>query len=173
MPKEHRLTEALRAKLAKPAGRLYAAEDVWGGEFSAVVKDARLVISVGDRVTETFGLGGRVPDVQVVDSLENRKERRPPKVAHSRLLAVENPAGTITDEAVEGIKEAFRGDMPVRVSVNGEEDLLAIPAIALAPEGAVVFYGQPGEGVVAVKVDAASKARNRELLARIGLPETA
>jgi len=52
-----------------------------------------------------------------------------------------------------------------------EEDLLAIPVIALAPVSAIIFYGQPGEGIVVVKSDADSKSRNRELLAEIGISE--
>ena len=39
------------------------------------------------------------------------------------------------------------------IVVDGEEDLLALPAIALAPLTSVILYGQPDEGLVIVKVD--------------------
>ena len=171
MPREYVLPEKLRAKLAKPIGRLYSAKEILGQDFARVIAEAPMVITVGDRVTETLGSLGRVPDVQVVDSLENRKERKPPAVPFARKIAVKNPAGRITEEAIGGIRDAFRGRKPVRVAVEGEEDLLAIPVIALAPVSAIIFYGQPGEGIVVVKSDADSKSRNRELLAEIGISE--
>jgi len=39
----------------------------------------------------------------------------------------------------------------------------------MAPASAVVFYGQPGEGVVAIRADAITKSRNREILAKMGI----
>ncbi|MGP8125206.1 MAG: GTP-dependent dephospho-CoA kinase family protein [Nitrososphaerales archaeon] len=171
MPRVYRLPEDLRTELAKPIGRLFPAAEVDGRAFANIVMEAPMVITVGDRVTETLGALGRVPDVQVVDSRENRKERTPPDVAYARRIKVENPPGTITEDAIDGIREALRGRKPVRVAVRGEEDLLAIPVIALAPVSALVFYGQPGEGIVVVKADAGSKSRNRAILAEIGISE--
>jgi len=171
LPKVYRLPKGLRARLARPIGRLFSAEEVRGESFAEVVRNAPMVITVGDRVTETLGAQGRVPDLQVVDSKENRKERTPPAVAYTRKIEVDNPPGTITEGAIEGIREALLGQKPARVAVNGEEDLLALPVIALAPASAVVFYGQPGEGIVMVRADAESKSRNRAILAEIGVPE--
>ncbi len=167
----HKLPENLRSRLAKPLGRFFSAEEVKDPSFAEVVNESAFVITVGDRVTETLGGLGRTPDVQVVDSRENRKDRAPPDVAYARQIEVHNPAGTVTDEAIDGIRDAFRGRKPVRVLVEGEEDLLAIPVIALAPDSAVVFYGQPGEGIVVVRSDKESKARNRTILAEMGIPE--
>lgn len=171
MPKVYALPESLRTRLARPLGRLFSADEVRGQAFADVFKDATMVITVGDRVTETLGARGRVPDVQVVDSRENRKERAPPNVAYARKIEVENPPGTITEDAIEGIREALRGPKPARVAVRGEEDLLALPVIALAPLSTVIFYGQPGEGIVMVRADAESKSRNRAILADIGVSE--
>ncbi|MDA4125338.1 MAG: DUF359 domain-containing protein [Thaumarchaeota archaeon] len=167
----YKLPVTLRPRLAKPLGHLYSGEEVRGHSFAELVRDSAFVISVGDRVTETLGAMGRAPDVQVVDSKENRRERALPEVEYVRQIDVHNPAGTVTDEAINGIREAFRGNKPVRVLVEGEEDLLAIPAIAVAPDSAMVFYGQPGEGIVAVKVDKESKTRNRVILSEMGIPE--
>jgi uncharacterized protein (UPF0218 family) len=41
---------------------------------------------------------------------------------------------------------------PVRIFVNGEEDLLVLPVCIHAPDNAVVMYGQPHEGLVIVKI---------------------
>jgi uncharacterized protein (UPF0218 family) len=151
-------------------GTLFEAAKVGKAPFLRAVGRSTVVITVGDRVTESFGKMGRVPDVQVVDALENRVKRRPPEVAFSRAIRVRNPAATITREAIEGVGDAIRGQKPARVLVDGEEDLLAIPAVVLAPMGAGVFYGQPGVGVVMVRVSAASKSRNRAILRRMGAP---
>ena len=53
----------------------------------------------------------------------------------------------------------------VLVRVDGEEDLAALPAVLVAPDGAAVVYGQPGEGMVLVTVDEARRDRCRDLLA--------
>ena len=73
---------------------------------------------------------------------------------------------------MESIKDAFGTRKPARVLVNGEEDLLAIPAIIFAPEGSSLFYGQPGQGIVMVTVDTAAKLRSRAILKRMGFPGT-
>lgn len=167
---QFKLPEALRPKLAKPMGRLFTKEEIRSGDFAAAVRATRFVVSVGDRVTETLAEMGRPPDVQIVDSRENRKDRKPPRAEHANLITVKNPAGYITMEAIAGIKRAFSGKRPARVLVSGEEDLLAIPAVVLAPTSAGIFYGQPGEGIVMVVVSREAKARNKELLRQLGAP---
>ena len=61
------------------------------------------------------------------------------------------------------------GKKPARVQVDGEEDLMAIIAIVIAPRGSVVLYGQPGVGVVAVEVGPGSKSRSRTILRKMGI----
>lgn len=169
MRRVYRLPEELRPRLARPLGRVFSAEEAQGDEFNALVAQASMAITVGDRVTETLGGMGRVPEVQVVDGLERRNRREPPEVPYRRLVRVKNPPGTLTIGAIDGMKKAFGGTKPVRVLVEGEEDLMAMVAVALAPVSSVVFYGQPGVGVVAVKVNAVSKTRNRALLSGMGI----
>jgi GTP-dependent dephospho-CoA kinase len=159
------LTESLRRKLKRPLGRLFPPSDVRGEEFLSLVTGSTLVATVGDRVTETLQeTTGRSPDVFVVDGMERRAAREIPRVAHGPTLKAKNPAGRITNAARSAIKRAFAGEKPAMVLIDGEEDLLTIPAVIEAPLGAVVFYGQPMEGVVAVKVDEKSKESARELL---------
>jgi len=162
---DHVLTPNLRRKLKKPLGRLFPAMDVRGEDFLALVASASMVVTVGDRVTETLQeTMGKSPDVFVVDGMERRVAREVPRVAHGSTIRAKNPAGTITKAARTAMKRAFAGEKPVMVLIEGEEDLLTIPAVIDAPLGAVVFYGQPLEGVVAVEVDARSKASAREIL---------
>jgi uncharacterized protein (UPF0218 family) len=67
-------------------------------------------------------------------------------------LTVKNPAAEITSESVSLIQKAFTMQSPVRIFVDGEEDLLVLPVCIHAPENAIVMYGQPHEGLVIVKI---------------------
>ena len=169
MSRLYRLPEDMRSQLASPLGHVFTGEETEGPDFQKLVTKSPMVVTVGDRVTDTLGGMGRTPDVQVVDGFERRAKREPPTVPYARLVKVKNPAGTLTLGAISGMKSAFVGKKPVRVLVDGEEDLMAMLAIAMAPAYAVVFYGQPGVGVVAVKADASAKARNRAILAKMGI----
>jgi uncharacterized protein (UPF0218 family) len=162
------LTPSLRRKLKKPLGRLFPAMDVRGEEFLSLVAGSSFVVTVGDRVTETLQeTTGRSPDVFVVDGMERRSAREIPRIAHGSTLTAKNPAGRITKAALGAMKKAFAGEKPVMVLIDGEEDLLTIPAVIDAPLGAVVFYGQPMEGVVAVEVDERAKAIARDVLRKM------
>ena len=120
---------------------------------------------MGDRVTETLYALGRTPDVQIVDGVERRKKREAPRVPFASLLKASNPAGTLTVESIRAVKSALAGRKPVRIMIDGEEDLLAIPAIEAAPLGSGVYYGQPGKGVVAVTVDDRAKSSVERMFA--------
>jgi uncharacterized protein (UPF0218 family) len=75
---------------------------------------------------------------------------------------VVNPPGHIVSTIVDEIGKAFKeGGL---VMVRGEEDLLVIPSVLALPEGVVVAYGQPGVGVVLVKIDKDKKEKAKELL---------
>jgi uncharacterized protein (UPF0218 family) len=164
-----RLPEALRPKLAEPLGEVFDSREAAGERFVKLAREASMVVTVGDRVTETLHSIGMTPAVHVVDGVERRSRRDPPEVPYARLVKVSNPAGTLTQDAIDGMREAFTGRKPVRVLVDGEEDLMAMLAIAMAPVSAIVFYGQPGAGVVAVKVNGMTKARNRAILSEMGI----
>ena len=159
------LTRSLRGRLKKPMGRFFTPEELTSPQFRKSFEDATLVITVGDRVTDTVHAIGRTPDVQVVDGRERREERREPDAPFKKLIEVSNPAGSLTSMAISAARRSFRErQRPVRILVKGEEDLMTIPALIYAPDGSVVFYGQPGKGVVMVTVDSSSRERARRVL---------
>jgi len=51
--------------------------------------------------------------------------------------------------------------------VEGEEDLLAIPAILESPDKAIIVYGQPSEGLVVVTASPDIKREVREMMNRM------
>lgn len=117
------------------------------------------VISIGDGTTEKMINFGLIPSLQIIDGLEKREKREPPKIENATELTVDNPAAEITSESISMIRKAFTLQTPVRLLVNGEEDLLVLPVCIYAPENAVVLYGQPNEGLVIVQIT--SEIRNR------------
>jgi len=122
------------------------------------------VITVGDRTTEKMIEFGLIPSLQIIDSKEKREKREPPKLANATELTVDNPAAEITPQSIDIIKQGFTMQPPVRISVNGEEDLLVIPVCVYAPENAIVLYGQPNEGLVIVKVNPEIRNKTQKLL---------
>jgi hypothetical protein len=127
------------------------------------------VVAVGDYCAADLVKRGVAIRVAVID----RKTKRRASNAGVAVLrdyhpvTLANPAGRIVKAAWTVLGEAFKSGGRVRVEVNGEEDLLALPAIALAPPGAAVVYGQPDEGAVVVAVDAAVKRRVQRFLSRM------
>ena len=85
----------------------------------------------------------------------------------ARVVRLKNPAATIAADAWPILSEAFKSEERVRVEVQGEEDLLALVCIALAPETAAVLYGMPGQGVVVVRAEPAAKSRVLDILRRM------
>ena len=56
----------------------------------------------------------------------------------------------------EACRDAMGWNGPTVIDVEGEEDLSPILLILLCPLGAVIMYGQPGEGIVVRRVDLAA-----------------
>jgi hypothetical protein len=123
---------------------------------------------VGDVVTDHL-LCETVPDVALVDGKTEREalDETVERGAFDRTVHVENPAATLSESLLEVLAEALDAGASTIVVVEGEEDLATVPAIAVAPEGASVVYGQPGEGMVHVRVDAETREAMREFLARM------
>ena len=53
---------------------------------------------------------------------------------------------------------------PIRLTVNGEEDLLVLPVCIHAPENSVILYGQPNKGLVLVQITTEIRNKAQALL---------
>lgn len=158
-----RLPDDLRDDLKAPLGPVFTDVD----ELLALVDGP--LIAIGDVVTATLVRAGKSPDLAVVDELT---ERAPVDDAVGDLvpepdLEVENPPATVTEELVEAMRDGLTADGSTTVLVVGEEDLAVLPALLLAPTGASVVYGQPGEGMVIVGVYDGVRDRARAWLERM------
>ena len=122
------------------------------------------IVTVGDRTTEKMIEFDLIPSLQIIDGKEKRAKREPPKLANATELTVDNPAAEITPQSIDIIKKAFTMQPPIRLCVNGEEDLLVIPVCIYAPENAIILYGQPNEGLVIVKITSEIRNKTQKLL---------
>jgi len=148
-----RLPEKLRDKLKIPLGTLLLEKDTNKENVLKKISNVSYIITVGDATTEKMLSFGIVPSLQIVDALEKRAKREPPTSAQIITnISCDNPAGEITENSIDQIKKAFKSKPPVRIMINGEEDLLVIPVCIFAPENSVVMYGQPNEGLVIVHI---------------------
>ncbi len=167
----------MRAELRKLHGMLYRGD---GPETTReIIRDLNnpaKIISVGDIVTFNLLRAGLVPNISLVDD-RTKRVQAPDKIMHGtkhpmfRTIIVENPPGTITEELLKGILKALSSDNPIRILVKGEEDLAALPAIAMAPISSVVIYGLPDEGAVSVVVTESKKKEIQSLLDKMKCKE--
>jgi hypothetical protein len=156
------------ALLKQPFGILIPDKQVTEPKIVSMLKDAKKVIAVGDATTDRLVGFNLTPDVAVIDGKERRSKRSYPDNYHARVLQCTNPAGTISKNAVKVLQDALQMSSPVRVVVEGEEDLLALPIFAMAPESSIVLYGQPLEGLVVVKITKSKQMQAKDLMDRIG-----
>ena len=147
-----RLPEKLRDQLKKPLGILILDNEATKENISRNISKDAFVITVGDATTEKMIKFGFDVSLQIVDSLEKRNKRDLPEGKVETILTCENPAAEITEESVSVIRKAFGMTPPVRIVVEGEEDLLVLPVAVYAPDDSVILYGQPNEGLVVVQV---------------------
>jgi len=152
-----KLTEELREKLKEPLGELHAYPD-WNGKF----------VSVGDECSFLAAKDSVRPLLIVYDNrirrhdISNEKKEAIEKMPGKKIM-VDNPAGTITDEAELAIKLGFE-HAPAKIEVKGEEDLLVLPCIMHAEEGTAIYYGQPERGIVKIIVNPESRKKAKEIL---------
>lgn len=160
-----KLPDNLREQLKIPLGILLPEVDVKKDTIQKHLPENCYVITVGDRTSEKMMDFGLTPALQIIDGQEKRVKRdTPDNIEILTNLTCNNPPAEITSQSIDTIKKAFNSEFPVRITVNGEEDLLVIPVCIYAPENSVVLYGQPNEGLVVVKITPEIRNKTQKLL---------
>jgi uncharacterized protein (UPF0218 family) len=166
------LQAELRSELKEPFGPVST-------DVDAVLASAgEPLVTVGDIVTYHVLQADTTPDVALVDERTERAAvdetvRRTVlgngASGFDREVEVANPPATLTADLLAALGGALdlAGLETTLLVVDGEEDLAALPAIAAAPDGATVLYGQPGEGVVDVTADSDVRERVVALVERM------
>lgn len=164
------LQESLRSELKDPLGPIYT-------DAEALLQDASPpLLAVGDVVTAHLLDAGHTPELAIVDEQTERSavddwvaDAIAGATGFDHELTVENEAATLSVSLLLSIRAAIAAaeDTATLLRVDGEEDLATLPAVCRAPGGATVVYGQPGEGMVRVTVDAETKQTAKELLEKM------
>lgn len=151
------LPAEMRTKLREPIG--FVTKDIH--EILSKLGDAQMVISVGDIVTFSLAEVGAQADLSIIDFKTRRHALKEHEKALLRSLAAlgadcTNQAGKIEHKAAKMVLDAVDTFLKTGkkniIKIEGEEDLLTLPAILSAPLGSLVIYGQYDEGAVAVTV---------------------
>ena len=167
-------TNELRNQLKSPLGLLVKDFEVTRELLEKYFHEPIVTVCVGDRTAERLNEFGFTVNLEIVDMMERRFARPSPNLSSEReVVRANNEAGSITSEALQKLDQILNmilrdAKKTVRLVIYGEEDLLALPVIAFFPDNTVVFYGQPGEGLVIVQSkDATQKAM--EIIAKVGI----
>lgn len=147
-----------------PLGELISDDQITESKLRNLLKEKIKITTVGDATTDRVFTAGITPDVQIVDGKSMRKARPFPGGSYDAEMKVVNDPGMISEQAMSVMVECYRGDRSTRIIVDGEEDLLVLPAINLSPIGAIVLYGQPKEGIVMVEVNNKVKRKVQTIL---------
>ena len=159
------LPENIRDQLKIPLGDLIHDNDPNKESIIKKISAESIIITVGDRTTENMLQLGIKPQIQIIDGLEKRNQCIvPADDTINTNLSCRNPPGEITEGSMQVIQKAFSCESPVRITVDGEEDLLVIPTCIFAPENSIVMYGQPNEGLVIVTITPEIRAKVQKIL---------
>ena len=159
-----KLPDSLRDQLKIPLGILLPIGQDNKRNIQKYLSDDSYIITVGDRTTEKMIDFDLIPSLQIIDGLEKRIKRDIIKLGNAFELKIDNPAAEITLQSIEIIKKAFTMNSPIRLTVNGEEDLLVLPVCIHAPENSVILYGQPNKGLVLVQITTEIRNKAQALL---------
>jgi GTP-dependent dephospho-CoA kinase len=166
MPVSYVVTSKMLSKFKEPFGKLIQ------GSFSETMNQLKeiirkekpsRIISVGDTVSRNLYEHQVFTHLSIIDNQSLRKKVEPQVFPDKDITKVKNPQGSITQEAIDAIRNAFQNEKPVQIVVDGEEDLLTLIAVLYAPENALVIYGQPHKGIVVVKVTREKRAEAEQI----------
>lgn len=161
------LPENLREEFHKPFGEL---EDI----KNLNIPKNSLVITVGDETSKKFNESLIKQNISVVDFKIARKEAFSSFAdlgfsGDEKVITAENPAGHITydlfSKALDILKSGFKGRIILKVA--GEEDLAVLPLILASPLNTIIYYGQPGAGLIKVLVSEVNKEYTYNLASKL------
>jgi len=89
------------------------------------------------------------------ESITNDERRIVNKAMHGRkIVRIKNRAGTISDETIKTVKDWLKNQEKIFIIIDGEDDLVAVPFILLAPKNKnyCIVYGIRDEGIIIKKI---------------------
>jgi len=164
----------LRSILKNPLGRLLLGSEKKIQTAALKVKEKLklfppvFLVTVGDIVTLSLVKERVIPDLSIVDFKVGRKQiyQNISQLGFSSKIRVKeaiNEPGTLNPELFQAIK-SFSGKSSLVIRVLGEEDLAVLPAVLLLPLNSFVCYGQPGKGIVVIKITERIKQKFKKVV---------
>jgi hypothetical protein len=156
------LPKKLKSELRKIWGiPIFGSKEEIVKKFEKISQEKKFqkIITVGDYCSLSLP-----SDVKIFDGKIKRKKV---KKVLPYFLTCQNPAGTIQKEVWPIIKKAIKERK--NIFVDGEEDLLVIPAVLLSEKKTAVVYGFPKKGVCLIEVNSKIKKILKQLLKKISL----
>lgn len=172
------LPKSLRRVLRHPLGRIFSSFLQFPAEYSIVTPDMYefggypMHISIGDVITRELQKTGITPMISIIDGKTQRKalnEEELKNIKQKDCLYALNEKGMIQISAIKMLNSLFnigQHKATKQLFIQGEEDLLTLPVILLAPLGSYVWYGQLGKGAVCVHITEKKKEKVYNLLKR-------
>lgn len=161
------LPDSLRETLRTPIGEV-------AKSIQNIIKQSPpYAITVGDIVTLSFLKENRQPDIAIIDLRTQRESLKNDELILLRSLPnipFTNAPGTINPQITSVwtamLKTVLSKQEKPTMLVTGEEDLLTLPAILLAPLNSLVIYGQSHVGAIVVNVTPEKKTFVKHLLSQ-------
>ncbi|XOB46778.1 MAG: DUF359 domain-containing protein [Candidatus Nealsonbacteria bacterium] len=125
-------------------------------KYKKLIKERKFkkIITIGDCCSLSLS-----SDIKIFDGKINRKKI---KKSLPFSLNCSNPPGTIQEKVWPIIKKAIKENK--NVFIDGEEDLLVIPAVLLSEKHSAVVYGFFDKGICLIEVSEKTKKTFKELL---------
>ena len=141
-----KLTEELRTILKKPLGKLLEGNEKQTTKQAIKLLDGKkppFLVGVGDICVRSLIQRGVKLDIAIIDGKTLRTSEEFVDIPADHTVQIENPQGYLVPKAWDAIEKAYKTHTRTEIFVIGEEDLLALPSVLLAPLNSIVFYGQP------------------------------
>ncbi len=173
------MSEKIKLQLKAPLGELIPDREVTKAAILARITKSKyptILVSIGDRSTERLNEFSVPHSLEIIDRIEERKSRTeiPFSASVEKILYAKNEAGTISSQALTSLASALAQieedpAIPIRLQIEGEEDLLTLPVLAFFPPETVILYGQPSQGLVIVHARGEPRKRAWDILAELGI----
>jgi uncharacterized protein (UPF0218 family) len=178
----YKLPNDLRKSLREPIGLLFTGE---GNNIALNVikfihdKKYTFSVAVGDYCTKSLIEQDFYPNMIIYDGKTQRIDSISLDLTRYEIRSCNNPKGWILESAWVTIESAIAfstsNNCRIAVRIDGEEDLLIIPAIISLPLGSIVIYGQPPitseEGIVVAQVTSSLKESVSNILTKFEFHE--
>lgn len=163
----------LRQSLKESKGKLFSRPKLGAAKDAcAYIQKNNLhpVIAVGDLVSINLAKVNCQAQLSILDGKTKRHDKLDRSLTADVTLEVKNAATEIRPEVWVAIELALKvgeSGKIAKILIEGEEDLTALPAVVLAPNGSAVVYGLPDQGIVVITVTTAHKQTVNEILAQM------